>query len=79
MVTILDYEKISKIIHFDATYLHFTEDFFNKGDIISTGSYKFKITKTYRKIWWRVFLLNIGINVRMNSNGIVIYKVKPIK
>lgn len=75
----LDYKKLNSVIRFDLFYLYFSEDFFNKGDILKWSNSEAKIVRTYRKTWWRILLLKIGFNIKMNSNGIVIYKVKLLK
>ena len=54
------------------------DDLFNKGDIITTSSNKFKCIKTYRKTWWKLLLKFVGFNIIMN-NEVCIIKVKPIK
>lgn len=46
-------------------YLKFDNDYWNKGDIITTGSSKCIVTKVYKRVWWRRLLLWMGFRVKL--------------
>ena len=49
-------------------YLTLSENYFNKGDILTTGdSVKLKVVKTYKLTWWRKLLMKLGFKIRSSN------------
>ena len=51
----------------NSIYLNLSENWYNKGNILITGSTKLKVIKTYKLTLWRKILLRLGFNIRSSN------------
>lgn len=62
-------------------YLAVENDIYEKGDILTYGSVDWIVTKTYKRIWFRVLLCNLGILDKyfLNNKNRSIVKIKRLR
>ena len=54
-------------------YIEFSENCFNRGDVIWNYTSRFKVIRTYRMTWWKKILIKLGFKFEISKKVKVKY------